>query len=98
MENDLNRARREGWRFGAKTVRGAYMHGERARALQLGLPDPIQPTLEATHKSYNRCSPDPVCCGGMSQPLAVWVKSDSAAPAGVHMGCTSRPCRVRGKP
>lgn len=53
LANDLNRAKHEGWRWGAKLVRGAYMHGERARAQQLGLADPIWPSLEDTHASYN---------------------------------------------
>ncbi|KAK9791187.1 hypothetical protein WJX73_005196 [Symbiochloris irregularis] len=53
--NDLERARKEGWCFGAKTVRGAYMHVERARAQQLGYADPIWPDIDATHHSYNRC-------------------------------------------
>ena len=50
---DLDRAKREGWAWGAKTVRGAYMHGERARAQQLGYADPIWPDLQSTHHSYN---------------------------------------------
>jgi len=53
LQLDLDRARREGWHIGAKLVRGAYMVHERARACDLGYNDPIQPTLEATHASYN---------------------------------------------
>jgi len=49
---DLERSRREGWQFGAKLVRGAYMEHERARAAALGYEDPIQPTAEATHANY----------------------------------------------
>ena len=53
LELDLERSRREGWQFGAKLVRGAYMEHERARAAELGRADPIQPTAEATHANYD---------------------------------------------
>nr|KAJ3420125.1 hypothetical protein HK105_006063 [Polyrhizophydium stewartii] len=51
---DTRRAARLGVSFGAKIVRGAYMVSERERAAELGIADPIQPSLEATHASYNR--------------------------------------------
>ncbi|KAI9500293.1 proline dehydrogenase [Coemansia spiralis] len=54
MVDDYERAEREGWRFAAKLVRGAYMEMERERAERLGYPSPINPTLEATHECYNR--------------------------------------------
>lgn len=54
LELDLDRSRREGWHLGAKLVRGAYMVHERERAISLGYPDPVQPTLEATHASYDK--------------------------------------------
>lgn len=52
---DMERANHEGFRFGAKLVRGAYMHLERQRADDRGYPSPILDTIEETHENYNRC-------------------------------------------
>lgn len=53
LELDLRKSRRYGYKLGAKLVRGAYMVQERARAAEMGYPDPIWPTLEDTHRCYN---------------------------------------------
>ena len=58
IETDMQRASAEGWRFGAKTVRGAYMVVERARAAERGYDSPIWDTLQETHDSYNRQASD----------------------------------------
>jgi proline dehydrogenase len=50
---DLERAEREKFHFACKLVRGAYMIQERKRAQDMHYPDPIHPTLEATHANYN---------------------------------------------
>jgi len=51
---DLERSRREGWRFGAKVVRGAYMVSERAKAQQRGVESPICETYEDTDNEFNK--------------------------------------------
>ncbi len=43
-----------GYHYGIKLVRGAYMEKERARALQMNYPSPIQPNKGATDNDYNK--------------------------------------------
>ncbi|KAL0486837.1 proline dehydrogenase [Acrasis kona] len=52
---DLERARRDGFFFAAKCVRGAYMIQERARARDRGYSSPIHNTIEETHANYHKC-------------------------------------------
>ena len=50
---DMRRSEAEGWKMGAKTVRGAYMWQERKRAADKGYADPIQPSSTATTANYH---------------------------------------------
>lgn len=52
LERDINCAR-QGFCFAAKVVRGAYLNGERTRAQELGLADPIVTTKDAVDVQYN---------------------------------------------
>jgi hypothetical protein len=63
IERDMQRAAEEGWKFGAKTVRGAYMVVERARAAERGHESPIWDSLQETHDNYNRCISQSITAG-----------------------------------
>jgi len=53
LQESLEMARQKGYHLGVKFVRGAYMEKERQRAQEMGYPDPINPTKEASDKMYN---------------------------------------------
>lgn len=53
LEKAYNRALEMNYFLGAKFVRGAYMEKERARAEEMGYPDPIHPNKESTDNAYN---------------------------------------------
>jgi proline dehydrogenase len=53
LKRALAAATAGGYRLGAKLVRGAYMEKERARAAQMGYPDPIQPDKEACDRAFD---------------------------------------------
>ncbi|CAK0906307.1 unnamed protein product [Prorocentrum cordatum] len=50
---NLERSRREGWRFGAKVVRGAYMVSEREKARKRGVESPICEDYAATEENFH---------------------------------------------
>jgi len=47
------KAEEEGYFYGVKLVRGAYMEKERLRAQEKGYPSPIQPDKEATDRDFD---------------------------------------------
>ena len=51
---ERERARQEGFRVGAKLVRGAYMFHERDHAAKKGCASPVYDAIEETHASYDR--------------------------------------------
>jgi len=53
MKADHRKSIDEGYLFGTKFVRGAYMEKERSRAEEMGYPSPIQKDKTSTDKDYN---------------------------------------------
>eukprot|EP01135_Chromosphaera_perkinsii_P009447 Nk52_evm5s1762 gene=Nk52_evmTU5s1762 len=53
LTRDMEISKREGWKFGAKLVRGAYMVAERELAKELGTPSPVHETKENTDKCFD---------------------------------------------
>ena len=54
LQNAIEDAKQNGYHYGIKLVRGAYMEKERERAIQLGYPSPIQTTKKDTDSDYNK--------------------------------------------
>lgn len=52
VELDLHLARREGFHFGCKVVRGAYIEQEKKRAAALNYEDPINPDIEVMNWNF----------------------------------------------
>lgn len=53
LKDSCDAAKERNFILGAKLVRGAYMEKERARAVELGYPSPIQPNKESSDRDYN---------------------------------------------
>jgi len=54
LKNSFNEARRVGYFYGVKLVRGAYMEKERERAAKMGYQSPIQPDKQASDRDYDQ--------------------------------------------
>lgn len=53
IRKGIEKAKREGYKFGGKLVRGAYMEKERERAAEMGYLSPIQPDKESCDRDFN---------------------------------------------
>jgi len=53
IKNAIAHARENGYKYGLKTVRGAYLEKERERAEKMGYKDPMQPNKEATDRDFD---------------------------------------------
>mmetsp|Transcript_614 Transcript_614/g.1066 ORF Transcript_614/g.1066 Transcript_614/m.1066 type:complete len:534 (+) Transcript_614:28-1629(+) len=53
LDVDLDRALNGNYKFAAKLVRGAYMDLERSIGMETGLGDPVNESIEITHRAYN---------------------------------------------
>lgn len=56
LKNLHEQAKKDGYKLGAKLVRGAYMEKERARADEMGYQDPIQPDKPSTDRDFNEAA------------------------------------------
>ncbi len=54
IKNGIEKAKKGGYLYGAKIVRGAYMEKERERAAEMEYPSPIQPDKNSTDKDFNQ--------------------------------------------
>ncbi|KAI9354568.1 FAD-linked oxidoreductase-like protein [Zopfochytrium polystomum] len=75
LQTDADGFRRARIPFGVKIVRGAYMESERERAAEMGYPDPVQPSIAATHAAYDSA------IDGLVERVRAATKGDVNTPA-----------------
>ena len=56
LRGEIELSRREGFSWGGKLVRGAYIDSEKKRAASQDRPSPCWPSLEETHACYDACA------------------------------------------
>ena len=81
----MERSRREGFLFGAKLVRGAYLDLENRVAKQKGYPSPLWQDIEHTHANYDKCVPARLRqtrCVSLKWGSCMLVSAEAGAPAG----------------
>ncbi|MFB6257540.1 MAG: proline dehydrogenase family protein [Flavobacteriales bacterium] len=54
LDQEMKKAKEEGFCFAVKLVRGAYMEKERKQAAEKNIPDPIQPDKTKTDEAFDR--------------------------------------------
>jgi proline dehydrogenase len=86
VSRDLERSAAEGWRFGAKVVRGAYMVSEREKARNRLEESPVNETYEETEANFHRVI-DSILSHNVSRPAglrpgvaASWVWPNAPSP------------------
>lgn len=75
LKNSHAHAKQHGHKLGFKLVRGAYMEKERARAIEKGYRDPIQPNKETCDKDFDAAveycveniNDIAICCGSHNE-------------------------------
>jgi len=55
LKKSMARAKHNGYKYGVKLVRGAYMEKENTRAKELNYKTPIQPSKDHTDSQFNEC-------------------------------------------
>lgn len=56
LRGEIDLAEKEGFAWGGKLVRGAYIDSENKRSLAANKPSPCWPSIEETHECYDECA------------------------------------------